>query len=231
MTVQSTPWALRIGGTAPDYANSAAIAPDGSVVVAGVFRETATFGERDPNETSFTTGGGGDGFVARYTPDGELLWASAMAVEGASDPNDTCEPRDLTVADDGTIFVAGAFDLTVDFGLDEGGSPVTLTSTGGQDAFMAAYSADGVLYGAKRAGGTASAVVEAIHVLTDGSVLIARCFRDEATFGPGEPNQTVLTSPGAIDWDVSSPVTRPTARSSPSSRPAAARRVKGPESA
>jgi hypothetical protein len=80
-------------------------APDGGAVVAGWFRTTITLDEHP------TLGAGEeDAFLARYGPDGELLFASRFGDEGRQ--------RAVSVATsaEGDIYVSGTFEASIDFG-------------------------------------------------------------------------------------------------------------------
>ena len=57
----------------------------------------------------------------------------------------------------------------------------------------------GYLSWAKRAGGSEYDEGCGIAVLADGSAFVTGYFYGTATFGPGEPNQTTLVSPGVGD--------------------------------
>ncbi|MCG8555618.1 MAG: hypothetical protein MJD61_10085, partial [Proteobacteria bacterium] len=59
-------WAKRAGGSAEDFALSVSVVPDGSSLVAGYFRDTATFGPGEPMETALISTGEFGLFVARY---------------------------------------------------------------------------------------------------------------------------------------------------------------------
>ena len=78
-----------------------------------------------------------------------------------------------------------------------------LTSAGGGDVFVARYGADGSLQWAKSAGGLAWDGATGIGAAADGSVLVGGEFSPyattTATFGAGEPNETVLQSAGNAD--------------------------------
>ncbi|MEK6608578.1 MAG: hypothetical protein AABZ30_13035, partial [Myxococcota bacterium] len=61
-------WATNAGGSNVDDAFTVAAAPDGSALVAGYIASSATFGAGEPGETTLTSAGGLDVFVARYAP-------------------------------------------------------------------------------------------------------------------------------------------------------------------
>ncbi|MCX6357762.1 MAG: hypothetical protein NT045_07830, partial [Candidatus Aureabacteria bacterium] len=63
------------GGSDWDVGNAIASLTDGSALVTGGFRGTATFGPGEANEATLISAGDRDIFIARYNPDGTLAWA------------------------------------------------------------------------------------------------------------------------------------------------------------
>lgn len=68
-------WVRSIAGPGMDSMTSLAILTDGSIVIGGSFSREATFGQGAPQETRLTSPGYTDGFLARYSSAGDLLWA------------------------------------------------------------------------------------------------------------------------------------------------------------
>ena len=73
-------WAKSAEGTSADKGLGIAAFPNGSSVVTGRFRTSATFGAGEPNESTLTSAGSLDIFVARYNADGSLAWARSAGV-------------------------------------------------------------------------------------------------------------------------------------------------------
>ena len=96
------------------------------------------------------------------------------------------------------MVVTGYFYGSATFGPSEPNQTV-LTSAGGEDIFIARYNPDGTLAWAKRSGGVSSDYGWGITTLSDNSTVVTGVFYDSATFGPGEPNETILTSAGGLD--------------------------------
>jgi hypothetical protein len=74
-----------------------------------------------------------------------------------------------------------------------------LYSAGQNDVFVARYSPDGSFTWAKSAGGPDSDVGLAVCALSNYRVVVTGYFQGSATFGQGEPNETVLVSAGDDD--------------------------------
>jgi uncharacterized delta-60 repeat protein len=183
-------WAKRAGGgQLSDFAVGYGITAlsDDSIVVTGCFAGPATFGPGEPNETVLT--GYYDIFIARYNPDGTLVWAKSAGDGTGSDFGYA-----ISKLSDNTIVVTGYFQGSTTFGLGEPNQTVLTSDAGGLDIFIARYNHDGTLVWAKRAGGASTDLGNGITGLSDDSTVVTGEFNGSATFGPGEPNQTVLTS-------------------------------------
>ncbi len=195
-------WAKQAGGAAYDGGLGIALDPTGNSLVTGWFTDSATFGAGEPNETRLTAVGSEDAFVAnddvfvaKYAPDGSLLWAKQASGHGVG--------VGVAVDADGNGLVTGGFSGSVTFGAGEPNETLLLT-WGDSDIFVAKYAADGSLLWAKQAGSTpATAEVgdgaSRIAVDADGNGLVTGWFRGWAIFGAGEPNETALTAVGGVD--------------------------------
>jgi len=187
-------WARSAGGGGDDFAWSVDGTGDGSACVTGRFDEAgAVFGQGDPLEASLASQGNYDVFVARYGPDGAIVWARGAG--GASSENGI----DVAATEDGSCAVTGQFVGTAAFGVGTANETI-LESAGDTDVFAALYTADGSLAWAKSAGGAGNDSGGGVAVLDDGTVVVSGAFRDSAVFGPGEPGETELTA--AVDGDV-----------------------------
>ena len=185
-------WAVRAGGPGDEDNQGAAPFDDGTTVITGYFNDTATFGAGEANETTFTSAGEEDIFVAKYNAAGTLAWAKRAG--------GTLLDRAKGIASysDGSTVITGAFSGSATFGAGEANETV-LASPGDWDGFIARYNADGTLAWAKRAGGSSRATGKGITSFSGGTAVMVGRFSGSATFGPGEANETVLTSAGDFD--------------------------------
>ena len=182
-------WAKAAGGSDWLGGNSVAAFPDGSCVVTGDIAGFVTFGQGETGQTELTAEGTLDIFLAKYNPDGTLDWAIKAGGSGFD------SGKGVSVVPGGNILLTGEFEDTASF--DE---TTDLTSDGNKDIFIACYDSDGSLVWAKRAGGTDSDTGKDVTALPDGSCYVTGDFKDTATFGPGETNVTLLTSPQYSDF-------------------------------
>jgi len=139
-------WATQAGGVDYDYGRGIAALPDGSTLITGDFEGTATFGAGEPNETSLITSANWDMFLAKYDPDGALIWARRA---GGTD-TDGASGNSVSALDDGTSVVTGTFRgepeqepsggaKTVVFGPGEDNETPLDSVDGSYDVFAAKY--------------------------------------------------------------------------------------------
>jgi hypothetical protein len=165
---------------------------DGSLVVTGLFRDTLSFDVGLPSLLASGVGDNADIFLARYAGDGVVMWAKR-----AGGP-EIDEGRAIACLTRGELLVAGVFFGAAVFGPGEEGE-TTLTSLPGDpvpglnsaDGFLARYDADGFLVWVKQNG---SDFVEAISAFSDGTSVTTGSFFGNATFGPGEVDETTLSA-------------------------------------
>jgi hypothetical protein len=169
------------GSTGNDVARGVAVDSAGDVFVAGNFAGTADFGGGP------TTAAGGstdlDAFVAKYSPTGAFAWAKTIGGAGFDSANA------VAVDAAGNVRVAGKI------GYPGTSGSTMLTSTGGNDAFVAELTSAGAVQWAKNYGGTADDEAMAIASDGAGNAAVVGTFQGtNASFG-GSP----LTAAGLKD--------------------------------
>jgi hypothetical protein len=165
-----------------------------NILVTGDFTGIAIFGAGEPNETSLTKG---SMFVAKYAPNGSLIWTTQADGNGAG----------IAVGAAGNSVVTGSFWGEATFGAGE--SNQTVLTTDGEvlrDIFVAKYASNGSLIWATQARGEEfpdNSSEEAIAVDASGNSLVTGFInsRSGVTFGRGEPNETVIFSSGFPDTE------------------------------
>jgi hypothetical protein len=190
----SLAWARRAGASFYGKGFGITALSDDSTVLTGYFRYSATFGIGEPNETTLSSYGWEDIFIARYKPDGSLAWAKRA---GGTDWD---QGRAITALSDDSTVVTGAFCGSATFGAGEP-NETTIASDDYYylDIFIARYDPDGSLAWVRRAGSCLNDQGLRITALSDDSTVLTGYFRYSATFGIGEPNETTLTSDGNAD--------------------------------
>ncbi len=164
----------------------------GNSLVTGHMERKVVFGEGEPTEvTAF--GGAGSLFVAKYAPDGSLLWTKRV--------NGNLYANDIAVDERGLSFVVGQFSGQLTIRVR--GVWRTLRTQGRSDAFVVRYSPSGVPLDAWGTGGTGDKFLPSIAVDAAGDVLMSGSFDGTATFGAGTPGEISLESAGWTDIFVS----------------------------
>lgn len=187
-------WAKQAGGSdAPgDAANGITIMDDDSLIVAGEFSGTATFGADDSKETTLVAEGQTDAFVAKYKPSGKLVWAKRA---GGTGPDAAAK---VAAYPDGSFVVTGSFKSTATFGPGEP-NETELTATGQEDAFIAKYKKNGNLEWVRTVGSTESDYGHSVTLANDGNAVVCGAFWGQATFNAGTASQISITADGFTD--------------------------------
>ena len=187
-------WAVAAGGPSGDQGEAVQVLADGSSLVTGLFRDTATFGTLPGKQEQLTTGAEPDAFVARYNADGSLSWARGAGGTGWD------AGYGIAALEDGSALVTGVFNGQATFGdAIRGRVETILDSAGLDDVFVARYAPDGSVDWAVGLGGEAPDVAGGIAALPDGSALLTGHFEGAATFGRGQAGETLLKAEGGHD--------------------------------
>jgi hypothetical protein len=177
--------------------NSLAADPADSIVVAGSFTDTVTFGS-----TSLVSAGQDDMFLAKYDSTGAVLWARRFGTA-----NIDGEIRATAIDTSGNVYIAGFFSYTLDFG--DGTAPLVPI---GLDAFVAKLTGDSHTLWAERFGySDGTYAVESLAIGPDGELVIAGTSRGAILLGnqlwtnqegPTPPNQPFVAKLHAADGSV-----------------------------
>jgi hypothetical protein len=196
-------WARQsVGGTALGLA--VALAGDGGAWVTGNVQSSVdgtTFGSGEPGATSLRVPLG-NLFVARYRPDGSLAFARSatsqpvlVTTQTSSIVTGQSNANAVVALPAGGALVAGSFETVCTLW------PGELVSAGGADVLVLRVDDDGSIRWARGGGGPADDAAAQAALASDGACLVAGTFRQTATFGSGEADETALTA-GGSPWDL-----------------------------
>ncbi|MDC0303872.1 hypothetical protein OAL15_02555 [Flavobacteriales bacterium] len=190
-------WAQSIGGPGLDVGRAVTTDADGNVIVVGSFT-----GSTHIADTFLTGYGSMESFVAKFTSEGELLWANVI-----SGPAEDMA-RGVVTDSEGNIFVVGHFTDTVVFSITET-QIIAAKSEGKQDVFVVRYSADGEILWALTGGGTEDDTATDIDGYKwSGKLYVSGGFQKRANFGTATVLSNGLTdaflmkidSDGNVHW-------------------------------
>lgn len=159
-------WAQKGAGIENERARRVVTDRWDNVYITGYFGGTSTFGS-----TNLISAGGFDVFVAKYDKNGTLKWIKKAGGNSAD------EGRGLGIDSMGNLYVSGTFTGTANF------DGLSLTATGGQDAFLAKYDSTGGIQWVKAGGGPGNDMSNALATDAAGNSLISGEFTGTATFG------------------------------------------------
>ncbi|MEP7375332.1 MAG: gliding motility-associated C-terminal domain-containing protein [Chitinophagaceae bacterium] len=183
---QQLNWAHQVGGTDVDISSTVYTDNAGNVYIAGKFSGTNV--DFDPSAAVFPLSSVGftDAFVAKYTANGQFIWAFRF---GGANRDDVAS---LATDQNGNLYITGYFrGANIDF--DPGAGVANLTSNGdagidpeyGGDIFIAKYNTAGQYQWAFNIGGF-ELYDTGISIATDaaGNVYAGGYFTNTADFDP-----------------------------------------------
>ncbi len=169
----------------------------GNISITGSFEDMVTFGLGEPNETTLTSTGTGDIFVAKLNLQGELIAAKQVSGVGHEESRVVIDEVD-------NVYVFSRFVGSLTLGLGEINETM-LTALGNGDVFLAKFNSNGELVWAKHVGGTGDEGIDGIEIdgvgnsYVIGGFGIAAGVGEMITFRLGEANPITLTSQGSGD--------------------------------
>lgn len=155
-------WVAKGTGSVSDRARELALDGRGGLYILGYSNSAdLRFGAN-----VLPTGNGG-AFLAKVdSASGNFLWGERFG-------GTYVEAMAIAVDDNGALYVSGDFSGTGQFGTDATGSPITLTSRGDYDAFIARFAPDGTPIWADGLGGSAREFAYGLAVDGEGNVFAA----------------------------------------------------------
>jgi len=170
----NTLWSKSVVGAGADDANAIAIDASGNIFVIGDFDGTLIF----DNITLTRTGSANsDIFLAKYSSDGDILWAkNSSGLISYIPTNDF--GSSVAVDASGNVYIAGRFESPT-FTLDT----ISLTNAGEADIYLAKYNSNGNVLWAKSQGGTNNDGALSVAVDNFGNAFITGWFREVCSFG------------------------------------------------
>jgi len=198
-------WACGFGGSADDEVRDLAADAAGTVYAVGRFAGTVDFNPGDGTDLH-TAHGGTDAFLTRLNADGSYAWTLTLGNSGDD------EAWGVATDSAGHVYLAGAFEGTVDF--DPGSGIDRHSASGLADAFVACFADTGAYEWMAAFGGAGDDAARDIAVDGNGSLVAGGVFRETVDFDPGigtdewtsaggDDAFVVRLSPdGTSDWSV-----------------------------
>jgi hypothetical protein len=190
--------AIQIGGPFNDIVNDIAFDSDGNLIAVGSFERQCDF---DPTSGKklVDPSGRNDAFVAKYTPEGKLLYVSQFG----SDTAKLYEPEaayGVAVDANDNIYVGGAFAEKADFDPRAGKTRRTwVEAEGFTDGFTLKLNPNGTLNWVRAQGGEDFDGIRDVALAPNGGVYSVGYFEDEADLDPTSGIQIFNAAPQGND--------------------------------
>ena len=187
-------WAFNIGSPRDDRGIAIAVDPvSNDILVTGFFNSTADFNPAPGTTNNLTSAGSLDVFVAKYDQNANYQWAIQLG------GNDDDRPFGIAVNASSNVYSTGFFRGTADFNSDPANTN-NLTSSGGQDYYLAKFNSDGEYQWATNAGGMGDDVGTSVDLDDLGNVYVSGSFLGtEIDFNPDSNLDDPLNSNGGTD--------------------------------
>ena len=137
-------WAAQIAGTTTSSDIGYGIATDssGNVLVTGVYGAALTlYNTGGTTGTTLPFTGGQDGFIAKYSSTGAVLWAAQITGTGVGNDRGSAIATDSS----GNVLVTGQYGAALTLYNTGGTTGTTLPYVGGADCFVVKYNPDGYI--------------------------------------------------------------------------------------
>lgn len=165
-------WARSAGGMAYDYGHGMATDADGNAVVAGSFAGSGTIGGETIGETA-----GRSAILAKYSPDGNLLWARASGGTGSNSGNNVCVNPQT-----GDIHLCGHVQGQTSFG------EIKLERCQVQEPFVATFDGSGKVKWVRLLGGACAGLATGVAADEQGQIYLSGM--GKGTFRAGKDEET-----------------------------------------
>lgn len=182
-------WVKDIGGSGESKLTGIAVDQFDNVYVAGNFQGTLTVDHSGiSSSVNLNSNGSYDIFIAKYTPDGKLIWAKSIGGSALDQVNN------LTVDVSGNVILGASFGSGI-IDCDPGSGIFNISNAGGDDALIVKLDANGNFVWARGLGGFGT---ERGHVVTtdnNGNVIFVGAY-GSASITSGS---FTLTNKGGLD--------------------------------
>jgi len=165
-------WAKKAGGSFGDEGRGIKVDDEGNIYLTGTYGQS---GAIFSGLVTGSTGGLRNRFIAKYKPNGNIVWAKPIGGVSSSP-----EPRKIEMGKDSKVYVAGEFYGTITF---NGTQQITSSKGGANDIFTVQFDTSGTAIWANRGGDRKDEKLNGLAVDKDGNPIIYGSYDSLVTFG------------------------------------------------
>ncbi len=170
-------WAKSLGGPGIDRIKDIKI-KDNYLIITGFFSETVDF-DLSSGVYNLTSNGNYDIFLAKYTLNGDLIWAKHFGGVGPD------IGRSIWLYNNDDILLAGDFNSTVDFDPSDNNAILsTMSPSGITDVFFAKYTKEGNFLWVKHIAGNSYSYAQTVAVDNFSNIYLTGTFSKTVDFDP-----------------------------------------------
>ena len=182
-------WAKQVGGVGYDAGRTLNFDQDGNIYVQGQFQNSNVDFDPGTGQALLSSSGDYDAFMLKLDSSGGYI--TAKRIGGTS--GDIIYSSDIDSSNN--IYVTGRFNLTVNF--DPNGGTTNLTSTGGNDVFIAKYDSSYNLIWAKNVGNSGDDRGWALKI-NSSDLYVSGNFSNTVDFDPSEGVAELTQTNGSL---------------------------------
>ncbi|PHR23927.1 MAG: hypothetical protein COA38_16885 [Fluviicola sp.] len=177
-------WVKSMGGTLNEQGVNITADVNGNIYICGFYESDFDI---DPGTgtTQLICSGERDAFIAKFDPNGNLLWGNSFSGTLSE------QPEGIEITPSG-ILISGRFEGTVDF--DPGVGNLSLTSNGSNDIFAVKLDLNGDFLWANSYGDNANDISWEISADVNDNVFVIGTFKNTIDFNNGNPNGSYVSN-------------------------------------
>ena len=162
------------------------------VYISGQFSGAVDF-DPGPGVVSLQSAGGGDIFLVKLDPAGQLVWAKQFGNSGATQSDSA-----VTVDPNGNVYLTGSYSGLTDF---DPGPGVFVLPGNGEQIFLAKLTSNGIFVWAKSFNGGANGTGRGVDLILDasGNIYTTGWFTGTVDFDPGPGSAKITERFGSGD--------------------------------
>lgn len=183
-------WAFQFGSNEADFGVSIANGRNGSIRLAGNFKNTI-YVDSPTNSTTISSGQDAlNSFLGSYNSSGTYLWANRIG--GFTNRDYQQQARDIISDSENNVYVTGSYSGDLDFNPSESNSNYLLSSYNQTNIFLGKYSENGAYIWAISLNGENYNQGRKLAVDHNDDIILGGIFSNDVDFNPSETEDSII---------------------------------------